>query len=118
MSSLSPGESISFTLYWMGEASVEEDSVVFVHLYDEDGNLVAQQDQRPYFGIRPHYNWLPGEVIVDPRVLQLPESLPQGHYTIAIGLYDPSSGVRWEAQAPGEFMLSNNRVILTTIFLK
>ncbi|MFN2135033.1 MAG: hypothetical protein ACK2UK_03710 [Candidatus Promineifilaceae bacterium] len=82
--------------------SIAEDSetaspVIFMHLYDESGRLVAQHDGPPADGFVPLGWWQAGDEIVDRRALDLPPDLPPGTYTAGIGVYDPISGSRYAA---------------------
>jgi hypothetical protein len=47
-------------------------------LYDEAGEIVAQEDHRPYHGTRPPYTWAAKEILDDPYSLLLPPGLPAG----------------------------------------
>ncbi|RLC80825.1 MAG: hypothetical protein DRI61_04945 [Chloroflexi bacterium] len=86
--SISPGKSLLVTLYWKALKEVDISYTVFVHVLDENGNLVAQHDGPPAYGILPTDIWVPGEIIEDPHLVPLPENLPPGDYTILVGLYD------------------------------
>lgn len=63
------------------------DYVVFVHVLDQDGNIVAQADRRPGSGTLPPGNWLPGQ-ITDQLDIPIGE-LPEGNYEVVMGLFDP-----------------------------
>ncbi len=89
-----PGDTLPLTLYWEAANATANDAKVFVHLYDESGALGPQADGWPLYETRPPYTWLPGEMIADPRQLQLPTELPAGRYTLAVGLYPPEGGPR------------------------
>ena len=60
----------------------------FVHLLDQEGRIVAQDDHLPLHGQRPTTAWVEGEVIEDGYELRLPADLPPGDYWLEIGLYD------------------------------
>jgi len=87
---------IHFDFYWQGLNEMDGLYFVFLHLVDEQGQIVAQQDKGP--GIRgkePTTSWLPGEVITDPVDLILqPDRTPPGSYTLRIGMYLPPGGPR------------------------
>ena len=61
---------------------------VFVHLYDDAGQLIAQTDSEPGGALRPTHTWQPGETVIDRYGVLLPEEAEPGHYTLAVGLYD------------------------------
>jgi hypothetical protein len=83
-----PGEQIPLTLFWEAARQSDSDARLFVHLYNAQGELVAQVDGWPYLDTLPPYNWLVGEIIVDFRMLPLPNDLPPGQYEVAVGLYE------------------------------
>lgn len=113
-----PGETIRLVLYWRALAEPMKDAKAFVHLYDQRGKIVAQQDHRPYYGTRPPYTWSLGETLDDPYTLELPADLPPGHYTLATGMYNPVTGVRLPVAVAAEHALSDNRILLYTIDVK
>ncbi|MFO7536761.1 MAG: hypothetical protein R6X32_01725, partial [Chloroflexota bacterium] len=84
----------SVRLIWQAEAETAVSYRVFLHLMGPDGQLVAQSDGEPAHWQRPTTGWLPGEIIVDERLLSLPDSLPAGDYQLLAGLYDPTTGQR------------------------
>jgi hypothetical protein len=110
-----PGAIAPVTLYWLVDERTDRDAAVFVHLYDEQGDLVAQSDGRPYMGTRPPYSWLPGEVVVDRREIILPDGLPPGLYHLAVGLVDPASMTRFDLSPAADRQLSDNRLLLQTV---
>ncbi len=63
----------------------------FVHLLDQDGRIVAQDDQVPQQGRRPTNTWLSGEVVEDNYELRLPADLAPGRYRLVVGLYDANT---------------------------
>lgn len=77
-------------LYWMAFRKIEADYTVFVHLADELGTLVAQQDGPPQGGSYPTSLWDEGEFVSDEVELLLPPKLAPGLYRLYLGLY------RWE----------------------
>ncbi len=82
------GEALEVTLHWQAEHTPEADYTVFVHLLDEEGNLVAQHDGPPCEGSYPTSWWLPEQVIIDRHTIQLTEPI-DGLARLLIGLYDP-----------------------------
>lgn len=89
-----PGEIIPLTLYWRSDAPFDRSYKVFVHLFDENGRLIAQQDQIPANGIRPTTGWVPGEFVQDDYALVLPTDMAPGNYQLITGLYDVETGHR------------------------
>lgn len=88
------GAVVEVDLAWRTATPVERDYTVFAHLYDGAGNLVAQADGWPADGNYPTSAWLPGELVPDRRAIALPSPLPEGAYTVKVGLYDPMTGER------------------------
>jgi hypothetical protein len=94
-----PGGAILLTLLWQDLAAVDENYQVFVHLLDNQGNKIAQADGQPVQWLRPTSTWQPGERIADRYGLLLPDTLPSGEYSIAVGLYHPVTGQRLPVSA-------------------
>jgi hypothetical protein len=94
MGEAAAGEKLPVTLYWQGEGGVELPYTVFIHLVDEAGALVAQQDNWPVQGQWPPTCWRDGEVVVDEYELGLPEGMRPGQYTLLVGMYDADGGER------------------------
>lgn len=92
-----PGD-LGVTLLWEAYAPVDRDYSVFVHVVDAAGQTVAQSDGWPGCGAEATHAWAVGAVHVDPRVVDLPEPLPPGRYTVRAGLYDPATGERLPAR--------------------
>ena len=86
-----PGQDISLVLYWEARTPVSGNYTVFVHLQDEQGQTRSQVDERPLNSLYPTTDWLPGPVLPDRHVLNLPEDLETGRFRIVIGLYDAYS---------------------------
>ncbi len=82
-----PGAKLQLTLFWQALASSPSDYIVFVHLRDRNGLTVAQQDGQPLDGVYPTSRWQPGETIIDPISLALPDNLTAGPYILFVGLY-------------------------------
>ena len=78
---LSPGGIVAVHLRWEGgPEALAGSEKVFLHLVDEEGKLIAQDD-RPLDGRT-------GTVIS--YGIRLPLSLASGHYRLLAGLYDPA----------------------------
>lgn len=82
---------VKLTLHWQARFQVNKNYTVFVHVIDQSGNIVAQQDRQPDDGRYPTGIWDTGESIVDEYLFA---QLPPGQYRIAVGMYSPSSGER------------------------
>ncbi len=85
------------TLVWRAEATPAADYVVFVHLMDESGTLVAQADHPPLEGAYRTSFWVPGDVVRDPYRLAVGDAVPPCACTLLVGMYDPRTGDRLPA---------------------
>lgn len=81
-------------LYWREERGRHEDWVVFVHLLDQDGAILAQHDGRPENGLNPTSTWVAGEQILDEHALSLADDAVGAVRTLRVGLYDQTTGRR------------------------
>ncbi len=97
------GADLLVTLWWEAVQAPDRDYVVFLHLLDEQGTLVAQDDRMPAGGASPTTIWQAGDIIRDEHHLQ--DGF--GGQTILIGVYDPHSGERLSATAQGRLMADN-----------
>lgn len=93
---VSPEEPLTLTLYWQVLTPPEELLNVFIHLIDENGQIVAQADRWP--GGLPSDLWAEGQIIVDEYAISTPTVEPNEEFTLVIGLYDPATGVRLTPQ--------------------
>jgi hypothetical protein len=91
------GDTLVVTLVWRAEAIPAGDYTAFVHLLDESGNLVAQDDHPPLGNEYRTSFWSTGDVVRDDYNLTLaPDQLPCG-CTLQVGMYDPAAKVRLPA---------------------
>ncbi len=91
---LAPGDTLRVALIWQARNAVAGDFKVFVHVVAPDGTLAAQADAAPVNWMYPTTAWQPGETIRDVHVIPLDAALPRGDYRVAVGMYDPATGVR------------------------
>ena len=96
-SEIQPGESVKVTLAWQALDEMEESYHVFVHLRDEAGRVIAQNDGVPAGWTRPTTGWAPGEVVMEERQIALPREMAPGAYTLHVGWYLPE-GLRLPTQ--------------------
>ena len=73
--------------------------------------MQGQRDSVPGQGTLPTTSWVEGEVIVDPHDLALALDAPAGPYTIAVGMYDPSTGERLPVSDVEGNLLGNHLLI-------
>jgi hypothetical protein len=81
---------------WRARRPVEQPYVMFVHVLDAQGRLVAQHDQPPRAGRYPTNVWRAGEVVPDSIVIESGKlnGLPAGRYAVQAGIYHAESGQR------------------------
>jgi len=94
------GDSLVLSLYWRANAIPELDYTIFVHVLDEAGNFVTQEDTMPADGDSPTSHWQPGQFVEDFHSLTLPEDMPPGEYHILVGMYDFQTGARLPVTTP------------------
>jgi hypothetical protein len=97
--SLHPGDIVPLTLFWQLQAPASADYRIFVHLLDDQGQVVAQTDSGPVGDSRPTSGWREGEVVVDRHGVLLPAGLVAGEYTVQVGMYLPETGERLPVQS-------------------
>jgi hypothetical protein len=105
---LGAGGTLSLTLYWQGAGTTDTPYTVFVHLLDEQDNILAQQDSVPGQGTLPTTSWLEGEVITDPHEVPMPSDVTAGTYTIIVGMYDASTAQRLPVFDAGGHLLGDH----------
>jgi hypothetical protein len=73
------------------------DAKVFVHVVDENGQLVTQFDGVPMAGTRPLSTWTRDENLLDAYTLDLPSGDCASGCALRVGMYSPASGARLPA---------------------
>ncbi|RLC75624.1 MAG: hypothetical protein DRI81_11700 [Chloroflexi bacterium] len=112
---LSAGDVLTVTLLWQSDSRLSAEYHIFAHLLDGGGQLAAQHDGAPGGGERPTWSWRNGEIIQDEHVLIADRDLPAGEYTLSVGMYDLSTGVRLPAVDSNGERLPENRILLQDI---
>lgn len=83
-----PGpEEATITLYWQALAPMSNDYTTFIHLLDEDGQLVAQADSQPQDGAYPTSIWDEGEIVADTKAIRWTAELGDNPYSFWVGVY-------------------------------
>ncbi len=101
---ISPGSMLQVKLDWRALAPMSEDYTVFVHLLDEKGKTIAQDDNQPQQGAYPTSFWDVNEAIADEYSLEIPTDTPGGDYQIQIGVYRARDGARLPIRNGGDAM--------------
>ncbi len=92
---VSPGQTLTVTLYWRTINRPQTVWHSFLHVVDDAGEKVAQaEDHRPGGVYLPSTLWRPGDVIADRFELSLPSDLQSGEYRLLAGFYRPDTGER------------------------
>lgn len=81
-------------------------TAIFVHLLDERGQIVAQDDR---LGV-PRHSWQPGDEFVQVHRIPL-DQLSPGKYRVELGLYNRGDNVRWAAQDRGGQPLGDHVIL-------
>jgi hypothetical protein len=115
-SQIKPGDQLQFTLYWLTEKKSERAYKFFLHLFDQNGELVEQVDWYPLGWTYHTHFWLPDEVVTDQVEFPIRHDLPPGSYTVKLGLYLEETGERLSVvqdgvQSPDKAMLLQSMVI-------
>ena len=92
------GESLRVQAWWRAVGTPPDDCTTLVHLYDEQGALLATGDASPLQGAFPTSLWKPGDLIADEYVLPR----DQRGVRVGLGWYNPDTGVRLPAVGAGE----------------
>ncbi len=108
--SFSQPATAQLTIVWQAERSMEQHFTAFVHLSDEHGGKVTQEDKEPRAGRYPTTRWALGEMVREVYVLRLPPDTPPGKYYVRVGWYDSETLDR--LVVPGS---QDDSVLLTTL---
>ena len=81
---LASGGQLKVTLFWRALQPVGGDYTIYLKLLNPAFHIWGQQDSRPYHDGSPTWTWREGQVIYDPRQLELLPGTPPGEYQIEI----------------------------------
>jgi len=100
---------LELTLYWESLAPTSLDWTTFVHLRNEAGQTLAQQDGPTGGGRYPTSLWAKAEIIADKIVVPLPPQLSATNCHLVVGLYNLADGARLAVPntANGEIRLTS-----------
>ncbi len=91
------GSILPLTLYWQVQTSLNLRYKIFVHLVSADGKLWAQSDDFPACGTSQANAWPPNAITSDSHLLKLSPDIPNGTYTLQVGMYEPDLNLRLNA---------------------
>jgi len=87
-----PGDPIDIDLYWEVLAEPPGNYLLFIHLTNEEGAIIAQRDTHPGLGTFQSSQWEPGQRFVDTVRVYLPETTyAPAAASLSLGLYDPEA---------------------------
>jgi hypothetical protein len=75
---------LKVTLFWRALQLARGDYTVYLKLINPAYHIWGQQDSRPYHDGSPTWTWQEGQVIYDPRQLELLPGTPPGDYQVEI----------------------------------
>jgi hypothetical protein len=109
---VSPGDVLLVVPIWESDGEVVEDYMVFCHLLSANGELVAQHDGPPIYGVRSTPSWRAGEIIEDAHIVPLGADLAPGAYELSVGMYELESMARVPVFDAAGNQLPDGRIVL------
>ena len=94
--------------FW--ERPLTQNATVFVHALDAAGELTVQSDSQPVQNSYPLTSWPAGMIIADSHQLVWPSDVPLNQ--IAVGLYNPTTLVRYPVQNRDGTLDQNGQALL------
>ena len=116
--SLVPGDTLTVVLVWESDGAVEENYVVFCHVLSASGELVAQRDGPPIYGVRPTPSWRAGEIIEDSYEIVLDGGLASGEYELSVGMYDAETMERLAAYDAAGERLAEDLIVVGSLWIE
>ncbi|MDA8218670.1 MAG: phospholipid carrier-dependent glycosyltransferase [Dehalococcoidales bacterium] len=111
---VSPGESLSLTLYWQALADVKEDYEVTLHVLGEDGREVGSGTDLTALSQYPTSRWQAGELVCDPRKVFVDPRAEGGVYRLTLTAKNRQTGALTRPQDIGQIrVLGLDRVFTT-----
>jgi hypothetical protein len=87
-------ERLQLRLAFVARRRTEQDYTIFVHVYDQHGNLLQVADGPPLSEFYTTSYWQPGVEVVEWRPIPLPGDMEADVSSLGVGLYDPHTGAR------------------------
>ncbi|MBI2952759.1 MAG: glycosyltransferase family 39 protein [Chloroflexi bacterium] len=85
------GDKIEVTAIWrLLENAPAEDRVIFAHLLDVKGAMLAQYDTSAY----PSSEWQADDILVERYTVGIDDQVPAGKYSMVVGVYDRKTQAR------------------------
>jgi hypothetical protein len=108
------GDQMLIELTWSALTDINSDYIGFVHLTDQDGQILAQQDRQPLGGYYPTSDWRPGETVTDRLAFTLPQGVESGDVMLRVGWYSWPSLERLPALSD-KFEIVDNSLVIKTV---
>lgn len=102
----------TLTLYWQSTGPIPADYTLFVHVLDGAGRQIDQADGPPLSGDWPTSAWEPGQAFVERRTIPWPAAPAADCCVVALGWYDPETGVRLAATRADGAAWPENAVLI------
>jgi len=83
-----PGETCQMVTYWRVQSPVPGSRRIFLHLVDQDGQVIVQDDALG----APSEHWQPDDLLIQLLSIDVPVGAKEAE--LRIGVYDPITGLR------------------------
>jgi hypothetical protein len=83
-----PGEELQVSLHWRVEQDLTRDYHTYVHLLNDERQVIAQSDHRPGQEYYPASLWQPGEMVLDVHVLSISTNEDVNAVSLVTGAYE------------------------------
>ncbi|MCA0456928.1 MAG: glycosyltransferase family 39 protein [Chloroflexi bacterium] len=111
------GQPFFVTLYWTTIQPPSEDYEIFVQLWNDAGEAVAQWQNVPFGAMYRTRIWQGSEMLATHHWLELPEDAPIGRYRLVAGVYRTLKGERLKVGDGSSADPANNVAILGNLRL-
>jgi hypothetical protein len=100
---IKPDSTITAALTYEMLKQTGAEGTAFLHVLDENGKLVAQDDHTPQRGEYPTDLWTPGECVRETFTLNIPPDA-SGKLRAVTGFYSPKDGARFETNTQDDLL--------------
>lgn len=80
------GKRLHVQLYWAVDDFIPEEASVLLRLVDDRGHLWGQEEQCPFNGLYPMWQWQPGLLLPDEHEMMISPGTPPGRYQLEVML--------------------------------
>ncbi len=105
-------DGLQLTLDWTAVDQPEQNYSWFVHLLDNNGQIIQQQDRQPQGDYSPTTTWQPGDHIKDHLFFPIGTGTDTAGWQIRIGFVDPITGDRLPTIDPVGEKIPDNFMLL------